>query len=52
MHGAAKSDENVMPYVIEAAKVYATVGEINGVIRVAHGDSYDPLEVIDPPCAL
>ncbi|MFC1858599.1 methylmalonyl-CoA mutase [Thermodesulfobacteriota bacterium] len=52
LHGAAKSDENVMPYVIEAAKVYATVGEINGVIRVAYGDSYDPLEVIDPPCAL
>ena len=52
LYAAAKSEENVMPYVVEAAKAYATVGEINGVIRVAYGDSYDPLEVIDPPCAL
>lgn len=48
----AKSDKNVMPYVIEAVKAYATVGEINGVIRLAYGDSYDPLGVINPPFPL
>ena len=49
LYEVAKSDENVMPYVIEAVKTYATVGEINGVIRLAYGDSYDPLGVINPP---
>lgn len=52
LHEAAKSDENVMPYVVKAVKTYATVGEINGVIRLAYGDSYDPVEVINPPCSL
>ena len=48
----AKSDENVMPYVIEAVKAYATVGEINGVIRMAYGDSYDPFGMINAPFSL
>ena len=46
---AARAGENVMTRVIEAAKVYATVGEINGVIRQVYGDSYDPLDVIKNP---
>ena len=52
LHEVAKSDKNVMPYVIEAVKAYATVSEINGVIRLAYGDSYDPLGVINPPFPL
>ncbi|MFC1905110.1 methylmalonyl-CoA mutase family protein, partial [Chloroflexota bacterium] len=52
LHKAAKAGENVMPYVIEAAKVYATVGEINGIIRQVYGDSYDPLGVINSPFSL
>lgn len=49
LHKAAKAGENVMPYVIEAARVYATVGEINGTIRQVYGDNYDPLGVIKSP---
>jgi methylmalonyl-CoA mutase N-terminal domain/subunit len=48
----AESNENVMPYVIEAVKAYATVGEINGFIRMAYGDSYDPFGMIEPPFSL
>ena len=47
---AKKGDRfNLMPSIIEAVKVYATAGEISGVIRLARGLSYDPLEVIECP---
>lgn len=46
---AKKGDRfNLMPAIIEAVKVYATAGEISGVIRLARGLSYDPLNVIMP----
>jgi len=38
-----------MPSIIEAVKAYGTAGEIMGVIRMAHGFHYDPLEMIDCP---
>jgi len=50
----AKKDRNhnLMPAIIEAVKAYATAGEIMGVIRMAHGFHYDPLEMIDCPFKL
>jgi methylmalonyl-CoA mutase N-terminal domain/subunit len=35
---AAKGEENLMPYFIEAVKVYATLGEICGVLREVFGE--------------
>ncbi|MEF8790214.1 MAG: methylmalonyl-CoA mutase family protein, partial [Haloarculaceae archaeon] len=34
---AIESDENVMPYVIDAVKTYATMGEIMSVFETHHG---------------
>jgi methylmalonyl-CoA mutase N-terminal domain/subunit len=35
---AAGTDENLMPYILEAVKVYATLGEICGVLREVFGE--------------
>ncbi|MFC7060558.1 acyl-CoA mutase large subunit family protein [Halobacillus seohaensis] len=35
---AAMSNENVMPYIVEAVKAYATVGEIANVLRNEFGE--------------
>jgi len=43
------SNYNLMPSIIEAVKAYGTAGEIMGVIRMANGTHYDPLEMIDCP---
>ena len=43
---------NLMPSIIDAVKVYATAGEVMGVIRKARGLGYDPLNVIECPFAL
>jgi len=40
---------NLMPSIIEAVKAYGTAGEIMGVIRMANGFHYDPLEMIECP---
>ena len=40
---------NLMPSILEAVKAYGTAGEIMGVIRVANGFHYDPLEMINCP---
>ncbi len=49
-HDAKKGDNyNLMPSIIEAVKAYGTAGEIIGVIRMAYGYHYDPLEMIDCP---
>ena len=34
---AAKTDQNVMPFIIEAVKAYATLGEITNVLRDVFG---------------
>lgn len=54
LHADAKKGDrfNLMPSIIEAVKVYATAGEISGVIRMARGLSYDPLDVIACPYEL
>ncbi|MFP8891720.1 methylmalonyl-CoA mutase [Natrialbaceae archaeon A-CW2] len=38
---ATNEDENLMPYIIDAVKAYATVGEISGVMREEFGE-YTP----------
>jgi len=35
---AAVRNENVMPYIIEAVRVYATLGEIMGVLKEVYGE--------------
>ncbi|MBC8393510.1 MAG: methylmalonyl-CoA mutase [Deltaproteobacteria bacterium] len=39
----AEKNENVMPYCVEAAKVYATEGEIIGVLRDVYGEFKPPV---------
>jgi methylmalonyl-CoA mutase N-terminal domain/subunit len=42
---AARSDENVMPSIIEAVKAYATMGEIMGVFEEFHGSYRETVNV-------
>ena len=35
--------------MIEAAKAYATLGEVLGTLRMVMGEPYDPLEVLNHP---
>jgi len=44
MKAAADSDENLMPYIIDAARAYATTGEISNAVREVFGE-YRPREV-------
>ncbi len=39
---AAKDEENVMPYLVECCKAYATVGEMAGVFRDVFGEYVEP----------
>ncbi|SDQ64641.1 acyl-CoA mutase large subunit family protein [Natronobacterium texcoconense] len=41
LRDAARGDENLMPYIIDAVKAYATVGEICNVLREEFGE-YQP----------
>jgi len=38
----AKSDENIMPVLIETVKAYATVGEIADALRDVFGEYREP----------
>lgn len=40
---AARTKENTMPYIIEAVKAYASVGEIMEVLKKVHGAYREPL---------
>jgi len=42
---AASSDENLMPYIIEAVKVYATVGEISDALREVFGEYTESITI-------
>jgi methylmalonyl-CoA mutase N-terminal domain/subunit len=42
---AAEDDENTMPYLIDAAKAYATLGEITDVLREAFGVYEEPIMI-------
>jgi methylmalonyl-CoA mutase N-terminal domain/subunit len=43
---AVDADENVMPYIVDAVKEYATVGEIMGVFEDHHGAYQETLGVV------
>ncbi len=38
LKNAAESDKNIVPYIFEAVKVYATLGEITDVLREVFGE--------------
>ncbi len=42
---AAEASENAMPYLVEAVKAYASVGEIMDVYRAVHGQYREPAMV-------
>ncbi len=42
---AAKTHANLMPFILDAARVYATEGEICGELRKVFGE-YRPVEVL------
>jgi methylmalonyl-CoA mutase N-terminal domain/subunit len=39
---AARGKKNVMPYLVEAVKAYATVGEVTAVFRDIYGEFKEP----------
>ena len=43
MRQVAKSNENIMPVMIEAVKTYATVGEISDALRDVFGEYKGPI---------
>ena len=45
----AEKDANLIPAILEAVKAYATIGEVTGIIRMAHGYNYDPFGMIKCP---
>jgi methylmalonyl-CoA mutase N-terminal domain/subunit len=45
LHEAAEGDENVMPYIVDAVKAYATTGEICDTLRDVFGE-YQPGTVL------
>ncbi|MFC1858333.1 methylmalonyl-CoA mutase family protein [Thermodesulfobacteriota bacterium] len=46
---AETKDKNTIPHIIEAAKAFATLGEIMGVMRMAFGHSYDAFGDLEYP---
>jgi len=44
MKNAAESDRNVMPFILDSVKAYATTGEISNTFREVFGE-YRPKEV-------
>jgi methylmalonyl-CoA mutase, N-terminal domain len=51
LHAQALGGErvNLMPSLVEAARAYATLGEMMGTVRIAYGQPYDPMGVLAPP---
>lgn len=45
---AARTDENVMPYIIDAVRAYGTIGEISDVLRHRWGTYEEPVERFMP----
>ena len=42
---AAEGNDNLMPYILDCARVYCTEGEICGELRKVFGE-YRPMEVL------
>jgi methylmalonyl-CoA mutase N-terminal domain/subunit len=45
LRGAAKGKENLMPYILEAVKTYATVGEMTNVLKEVFGKFKEPVNL-------
>jgi methylmalonyl-CoA mutase N-terminal domain/subunit len=43
LDAAARSDENLMPHILNAVEAYASVGEISDVFRRVHGEFREAL---------
>jgi len=43
LRNAAEGSENLMPYILEAVKAYATLGEIMDTFREVWGEFREPL---------
>ena len=39
---AAREKKNVMPYLVDAVRAYATVGEMTGVFKTVYGEFKEP----------
>ena len=42
LRDACRSDKNLVPYVLDAVRAYATLGEISDVFREAYGVYREP----------
>ena len=42
VRNVARSDENIMPVLIDAVKAYATIGEISDALRDVFGEYREP----------
>ena len=42
LKGAAEGKENLMPYIIDAVKAYATVGEVSNTLKEVFGEYKEP----------
>jgi methylmalonyl-CoA mutase N-terminal domain/subunit len=42
LEGAARAEKNVMPYILECCKAYATVGEMTKVFKEVYGEFKEP----------
>jgi methylmalonyl-CoA mutase N-terminal domain/subunit len=42
LEGAAKAEKNVMRYLLECCKAYATVGEMTGIFKEVFGEFKEP----------
>jgi methylmalonyl-CoA mutase N-terminal domain/subunit len=49
---AREPNGNLMPPIIDATRVGATMGEIAGALRLAYGGPYDPYGMVEPPVEL
>ena len=43
MEAAAKTDANLMPFILNAVKEYATIGEICNILRGVFGEYTAPV---------
>ena len=44
--------QNLVPFILDCVRAEATLGEINGVIRLANGEPYDRYGLVEPPVEL
>jgi methylmalonyl-CoA mutase N-terminal domain/subunit len=42
LESAARAEKNVMPYILECCKAYATVGEMTKVLKEVYGEFKEP----------